>query len=418
MTTVVRPSAPVAQAQPAPLSSHVRSYWARVRGGEIGALPGVLGIVVLVAGFGLAKPVFLSPANFAILLAQTAIFITVAMGLVFVLLLGEIDLSAGWAAGVSAAVMAVALAKLSLAWYVAIPMALATGAVIGLLLGTLVAKAGIPSFVVTLAGFLAFQGVLLWLVDEGQVILIRDRTVNAINSSGNLPIALGWVLFAVALAGFAAIQIGRTVARARRGISRDPFSVVAYRIGLLALLGGAAVYVLSVDRARTVVSRIIGVPIVVPIVVVLLIVLTFVLKRTRFGLHLYALGGNAEAARRAGLSIDRLKISAFMICSTLAAVGGILQASRSNSVDARLGGANLLLYAVAAAVIGGTSLFGGRGRVLDAVIGGFVVGIIENGMSLLGAKPWQKLVVTGLVLLVAASVDALARRRSLAVGLR
>jgi D-xylose transport system permease protein len=163
---------------------------------------------------------------------------------------------------------------------------------------------------------------------------------------------------------------------------------------------------------------VVGVPIVVPIVVTLLVILTFVLRRTRFGLHLYAIGGNTEAARRAGIPIDRLKIAAFMICSCMAAVGGIIQASRGNSVDARLGGANLLLYAVAAAVIGGTSLFGGRGRMMDAVVGGLVVAIIDNGMSLLGATAVVRFVVTGLVLLTAAGVDALARRRSTTVGLR
>jgi D-xylose transport system permease protein len=417
MTTVARPTAPVAPPPPAPLSSYISAYFRRVRGGEMGALPGVLGIVVLVVGFTIARPVFLSPANFANLLAQSAVFIVVAMGLIFVLLLGEIDLSAGYAAGTCAAVMAVTLTDLQLGWYIAIPMALLTGIIIGAVLGTLVAKVGIPSFVVTLAGFLALQGVLLWLVDEGQVILIRDQTVLAI-SNRNMPPWLGWAFFAVALVVFAALQIGRTAARARRGITHDPYAVVAFRIGLVAALGGFAVYVLNLNRARVATVKLAGVPIVVPIIVILLVVLTFVLKRTRYGLHLYAIGGNTEAARRAGIPIDRLKISAFIVCSTLAAIGGIIQGSRSNSVDARLGGANLLLYAVAAAVIGGTSLFGGRGRVMDAVVGGIVVAIIENGMGLLGATAWVKYVVTGLVLLAAAGVDALARRRSIVVGLR
>ncbi len=417
MTTAVRPTAPVAPAEPAPLSSYVRAYFRRVRGGEMGALPGVLGILVLCVGFTIAKPVFLSEANFANLLSQSAVYIVVAMGLIFVLLLGEIDLSAGFAAGVSAAVMAKLLVEASLPWYAAILGAVVTGMVIGLLLGTIVAKIGVPSFVVTLAGFLAFQGVLLRLVDEGQVILIRDSTVLAI-SNKNLPVMVGWAFYAVGLVVFAAVQIGRTALRARRGLTRDPITVVAFRIAVLAVLGGLAVYVLNLNRARVATVTLKGVPIVVPIVVILLVVLTFVLKRTRYGLHLYALGGNAEATRRAGINIDRLKISAFMICSTLAAIGGIIQGSRSNSVDARLGGANLLLYAVGAAVIGGTSLFGGRGRVLDAVVGGIVVAIIENGMGLLGTRASDKFVVTGLVLLLAAGVDAFARRRSTAVGLR
>jgi D-xylose transport system permease protein len=248
MTTVARPTAPAAAPPAAPLTSYVGAYLRRVRGGEMGSLPGLLGILVLVVGFTIAKPVFLSPANFANLLAQSAVYIVVAAGLIFVLVLGEIDLSAGYAAGTCAAVMAVALRDLHQPWYVAIGMALATGLVIGALLGTLVAKVGIPSFVVTLAGFLALQGVLLWLVDEGQVILIRDATVNAINNN-NMPVWLGWVFFVVVLAVFAATQIGRTVARTRRGITHDPWAVVAFRIGLVAALGGFAVYVLHLDRS-------------------------------------------------------------------------------------------------------------------------------------------------------------------------
>jgi D-xylose transport system permease protein len=267
-----------------------------------------------------------------------------------------------------------------------------------------------------LAAFLALQGVLLWLVDEGQVILIRDDNINAINTR-NMYLWLGSALYVVSLATFAAVQIGRSAMRARRGLTRDPYTVVAFRIALLAILGGVAVYVLNLNRGRGL-RPVEGVPIVVPIVVILLVLLTFVLKRTRYGLHLYAIGGNIESARRAGIPIDRLKMSAFVICSTLAAIGGIIQASRLNSVDARLGGSTLLLYAVAAAVIGGTSLFGGRGRVMDAVVGGFVVGIIENGMSLLQATSVQKFIVTGLVLLAASAVDAVARRRSTMIGLR
>jgi D-xylose transport system permease protein len=417
MTVTRSASVEAAPVTPPPLSSYAQAYWRRVRGGEMGSLPAMLGIVALVVGFTLAKPIFLSERNFANLLSQSAIYIVVAMGLVFVLLLGEIDLSAGYTAGVSAAVMASILTDLHLAWYIAIPAGILTGTLIGAVLGSLVAKMGIPSFVVTLAAFLAFQGVLLWLVKEGQIISVREFPVVLAISNTNLPGWLGWAFFAAGVGGFAAVQLIRTARRAQRGVSHDPYSLVMLRIGGLAVLGGLAVYVLNVNRGiGTTIQR--GVPTVVPIVVILLVLLTFVLKRTRYGLHLYAVGGSAEAARRAGIPIDRMRISAFMICSTLAAIGGIILSSRDNSVSGTTGGANLLLYAVGAAVIGGTSLFGGRGRMIDAVLGGLVVAIIENGMGLLGAKSWVKFVVTGLVLLIAAGVDALARRRSTAVGLR
>lgn len=417
-TTAARPSGAPATAPDASLSSHVRAYVDRLRGGEMGSLPAVLGVVVLAVGFSVAKPTtFATPFNFANLLAQSAVYCVVAMGLVFVLLIGEIDLSAGWTSGVAAAVMAVMLTRQHVAWYLAILAAVITGTVIGAVLGGLVAKLGVPSFVVTLAAYLALQGLLLWLVNEGQQILITDDAVRAINNS-NMPLWLGWVLYAVSVAVFAAVQLTRHARRARRGLVRDPEMLVLGRIALVAALGGIAVYLLSVERSLVPTASRKGVPIVVPIVVILLALLTFVLKRTRYGLHLYAIGGNTEAARRAGIPIDRLKISAFMMCSTLAAVGGIIQASRDNSVTGNSGGSTLLLFAVGAAVIGGTSLFGGRGRVIDAVLGGLVVGLINNGMGLLNAKNWQRFVVTGLVLLAAAAVDALARRRSSTVGLR
>jgi D-xylose transport system permease protein len=417
MTTITRPPAEaVTPAKPEPLTDQARAYWRRVRGGEMGSMPAVLAIIALVVGFGIAKPVFLTPLNFANLLHQSAVYIVAAMALVFVLLIGEIDLAAGWTAGVTAAVMAKLLVGNSAPWYLAVLASIVTGVAIGTLLGTLVAKLGVPSFVVTLAAFLAFQGVLLWLVDQGQVILITDPVIRAVNND-SLPVWAGWFLYVVSVVAFAAVQIFRRARRARRGVSHDSVSMVVLRVGVVAAIAGFGVYALSVNRALARGSVQQGVPIIVPIVVVLLVALTFLLKRTRFGLHLYALGGNAEAARRAGIPVDRMKIAAFALCSTLAAMAGIIQASRSNSVDGKLG-SQLILFAVGAAVIGGTSLFGGRGRMIDAVLGGLVVAIIANGMGLLSAPEWVRFVVTGLVLLVAAAVDALARRRSTTVGLR
>ncbi|WDZ85277.1 sugar ABC transporter permease [Micromonospora cathayae] len=417
-STAVRKVGPVAVTETPTVGGHVRNYISRVRGGDIGALPAVLGLLVLCTVFAVMRPSFLSAQNFANLFTQGAAVTLIAMGLVFVLLLGEIDLSAGFASGVCAAVLANIVTVAGLPWYVAMLAAIATGLVIGLTLGFLVAKIGIPSFVVTLAAFLAFQGVVLLLISGGSNISVRDDVLVAI-ANRNLTPALGWAFFALVVGGYAAVQLLRHRKRMARGLLTDPFPVVLARIGGLAVVLGVAVYILNLERSRNVlINSLKGVPIVVPIIAALLILWTFVLQRTAYGRHVYAVGGNKEAARRAGINVDRIRISVFVICSTMAAVGGIVAASRANSVDPNTGGSNVLLYAVGAAVIGGTSLFGGKGRVLDAVLGGAVVAVIDNGMGLMGYSSGVKYVVTGVVLLLAASVDAFSRRRAVATGTR
>ncbi len=417
-TTAVKQEGSTLVASAPTIGSHARGYWRRVRGGDIGALPAVGGLVVLCTIFSIMRPSFLTAGNFANLFTQGAAVTLIAMGLVFVLLLGEIDLSAGFASGVCAAVLANVVTVLGHPWYVAVLAAVLTGMVIGTALGFLVAKVGIPSFVVTLAGFLAFQGLVLLLMEEGRNISVRDPVLVAI-ANRNLPPALGWALAALAVAGFAVVQLARHRKRAARDLVNDPLAVVLTRIGVLALVLGVAVYVLNLERSRNVlITSLKGVPIVVPVIAVLLVLWTFVLQRTSYGRHIYAVGGNKEAALRAGINVDRIRISVFVICSTMAALGGIVAASRANSVDPNTGGSNVLLYAVGAAVIGGTSLFGGKGRVLDAVLGGAVVAVIDNGMGLMGYSSGVKYVVTGVVLLLAASVDALSRRRAAATGNR
>jgi D-xylose transport system permease protein len=402
----------------APINTHVRGYVGRVRGGDVGALPAILGLLVLCATFAIMRPSFMSAGNFANLFTQGAAVTVIAMGLVFILLLGEIDLSAGFASGVCAAVLAVLMTNHGWPWYVAVVAALVTGAVIGLALGVLVAKLGVPSFVVTLAAFLAFQGIVLMLINDGSNISVRDETILAI-ANKNVPPLAGWLILIVGIIGYAAVQLWQTRGRVKRGLAADPISLITFRVAVLTAIAGTAVYVLNLERSRNaIVVSLKGVPIVVPIIVALLIGWTFVLRRTAYGRHIYAVGGNREASRRAGINVDRIRISAFVICSTMAAVGGVIAASRANSVDANTGGSNVLLYAVGAAVIGGTSLFGGKGRVLDAVIGGAVVAVIDNGMGLMGYSAGVKYVVTGLVLLLAAGVDALSRKRAAATGLR
>ncbi len=414
------------------LGEYLRDYGRRLRGGELGALPAIGGLIVLCVIFGIADPVFLTAKNFANLFTQGAPVAIIAMGLVFVLLLGEIDLSAGFASGVCATIMSVLLAEHGWPWYLAVLAALITGVIIGLTLGALVAKVKIPSFVVTLAAFLAFQGIQLLFLSGGQAITIPDsradgRVINAIENK-YLPIWLGWALLIVGVVGYLLIQLLTRRGRLARGLAADPLALVALRSGVLLVVGGLAVYFLSQERSNnprrvTESGRVLGVslkgvPNVVVIIVVLLLLWTFVLGRTAYGRHIYAVGGNAEAARRAGITVDRIKISAFVICSTMAAVGGIVAVSQLRSVDSNTGGSNVLLYAVGAAVIGGTSLFGGKGRALDAILGGAVIAVINNGMGLLGYSSGIKYIITGVVLLLAAGVDALTRRRAAASGLR
>jgi len=393
-----------------------QDYLDRVRGGDVGALPAILGIVVLVIVFTSLDSVFFSAGNFANLLTQGAAITVIAMGLVFVLLLGEIDLSAGFASGVCAAVLATLLTEKDYPWYLAVGAALLTGLVIGLVLGTLVARVGIPSFVVTLAAFLAFQGLVLKIIGAGGNVRISDDVILAI-ANKNVESTLGWILWAASVGAYGGLLLWTAARRRSQGLVAAPISVVLLRIGTMVVLSGIGVYVLNQERSRNpAVASLRGVPIVVPIILVLLIVLTFVLARTAYGRHVYAVGGNAEGARRAGINVAAIRTSVFVVCSTMAAVGGIIAASRANSVDPNAGGSTTLLYAVGAAVIGGTSLFGGKGKVRDAILGAAVIAIIDNGMGLLGYSAGVKYIVTGLVLLLAASVDALSRRRATATG--
>ena len=393
-----------------------RAYIDRVRGGDLGALPAILGIVALgLLFFALRPETFLTPRNMANLADQAAPIIILAMGLVFILLLGEIDLSAGVVSGVCAAVMAKLLADAGAPWFVALAAAIVTGVVIGLFTGSLVGLIGIPSFVVTLALFLGWQGFTLRLIGQGGTVPVREPVITAI-SQRNLPVTLGWILAVAVIAVYAGLQLNRWRTQKAKGLAHQPLAVVLLRIAVIALVVVLVTAVLSVDRAPAVGVVLAGIPYAIPLVVLLLLFLTFVLGRTSFGRHVYAVGGNAEAARRAGINVTKIKVAVFVIGSTLAAISGVVAAARLGSVAPGSGGGNTLLYAVGAAVIGGTSLFGGRGRVRDAVLGGLVVAIIANGLGLLGTEAYLNFIITGGVLLLAASVDALARRRAAATG--
>ena len=435
-------------------------WFSRLRSGDPGALPSVLGLVILAVIFDQVSSRFTSQYNIGNIPGQGAYIAVIGLGLVFVLLLGEIDLSAGTAGGTCAALaavavfhgklhgsipgllwwslvvgllVAVALAVWLKAWsaavvvavgwvlvvtnltqhlFLALVAAVCIGAAIGVLNGYLVAKVGIPSFVVTLALFLAWQGVLQFAL-SGQPIQTSNYNLWYNLTQGNLTVFWSWVFTIVVVGGFIAYTLVTAIQARRRNLAHDSIELVLLRSGLLAL-GAVLVTIFFVQNRGVIISapkR--GIPTPAVIVIVLMILCTFVLSKTTWGRHLYATGGNAEAARRAGIDVVHMRVTAFTLCSAFGALGGVMLASSQSSASLDLGSGNVLLFSVAAAVIGGTSLFGGRGKPRDAIIGALVIAIIPNGLSL---KPsinpqWQS-VITGVVLLLAAAIDAVSRRRA------
>ena len=391
------------------LKTVVADYFAKIKAGDIGALPALLGLISLGLVFSFSSQFFLTARNMANLLTQAAPVIVIAMGLVFVLLLGEIDLSAGFASGVCGATLVLLINNHHFPWYAALLASIIVGVGLGWVMGTLVARLRIPSFVVTLSTFLAFQGILLLMAGNGGTILLQDRFIIAVENN-NLTPTVSWLFTLIGLTLYVGLGLNRILLRRRKNLKSEVFKVWLTKNVILVTLGIGATFVLNTERGNPPNSSIKGIPIVVPVLLALLVAGTFLLNRTVFGRHLYAVGGNAEAARRSGINVRRVRTLAFMICSGLAAIAGMLFASISNSISPTTGGGTTLLYAVGAAVIGGTSLFGGKGKIRDAILGGLVVAIINNGMGLLGFSPGTQYLVTGGVLLVSASVDAISRK--------
>ena len=415
---VVTPEEPLPPATPAELEAvpetlggYVRRWWQNVRVGELGSLPIVVGLVVIAIVFGTLDDTFLTERNFTNLLLQTAPLATIAIGVVFVLLIGEIDLSVAYVSAVGGVTMTLLLRPdaSDWPWWAAIAVGLTVTTAIGLLQSLVITKAGVPSFVVTLAGLLIWSGVVLILTTDystSGTIRIQDDTVIGI-ANNFLSDAGGWAVGTAVVAGFAVSQLLTARSRGARGLDAKPGVVILLQVAGLALVTFAAVWYANRDR---------GVPQVTLLVLVLFVFWSFVASRTRFGRHVYAVGGNAEAARRAGINVDRVRIAVFMIAGFMAGLGGIVFASRLRSVATNTGGGTLLLNVIAAAVIGGTSLFGGRGRVVSALLGALVIIAIDNGMGLLNLATGTKSVITGLVLLAAVLVDSLSKRRRAARG--
>jgi D-xylose transport system permease protein len=341
-------------------------------------------------------------------LIQGAVYMLLAMGEVFALLLGEIDLSIGFVSGIGGVVTA-ELVKQSTGWpwWSAILIALLVCAAIGAIQGTIITRIGLPSFVVTLAGLLGFQGVMLLILGKGGSLPINDKVINDF-ASGNLTPLASWIVMIVIVALVGARTWIQESRRRATGLIAPPASLTAVKVAAIAAAGVVIVLICNTNRGRLVAIK--GVPWVVLIVLGVLAAWTFLLGRTKFGRYVYAIGGNAEAARRAGISLARIRTLAFMLAAFTAGIAGIIYASRLRSVSTALDGGTLVLYAVAAAVIGGTSLFGGRGKAMHAVLGGIVIAAIDNGMGLQNYSAAAKNVVTALVLITAVTIDALARR--------
>jgi D-xylose transport system permease protein len=369
--------------------------------GDLAPVRVILGIAVIWTIFQIANDRFLSAINLSNLSLQIAATATISIGVVLVLLLGEIDLSVGAVSGLAAGVMAVLTVQHGWAPILGIAAGLAVGLAIGAFNGFIVTTFGVPSFVVTLAGLLAFEGALLWVLgDTGSVNLppnlITDLTTTFFDS------VVGWILGIAAIVAFAGSIFMARRRRETAGLGVSPLINDVIKVALVAAAVIAAVAILNADR---------GVPLAVVIVVALMVIFTFITERTRYGRHVFAVGGNEEAARRAGININRIKVSVFTLASTLAAFGGILAASRLLSVNQQSGTGDVLLLAIAGPVIAGTSLFGGRGYVWSALLGAVVIGSISNGMDLLALDSDIKFMITGAVLLGAVTIDALTRQR-------
>ncbi|MGH8993828.1 MAG: sugar ABC transporter permease [Acidimicrobiia bacterium] len=380
-----------------------RERLTRLAGGrrDLGPIPVLVGLGIIWAIFWAANPRFLSAVNLTNLMLQIATLVTIAVGVVLILLVGEIDLSVAAVSGLSAAAMAVLNIKHGVAAPLAIAAGLGLGAAVGAVHGFWVTRLRVPSFVVTLAGLVAWRGTSLYVLGDTGSLTVDDPGITRLTDS-YYPAGAGWAM-TVGVLG-AGLWLGHRHARRRSqaGLASEPLLTRSVRALGPGLVVAAAVAVFNADR---------GLPLIVVLCVAFVAGVDFLVTRTRFGCHVLAVGGNPEAARRAGIPVDRVRLTVFLIGSTMAAAGGILGASRLLSVNQNSGSDDLLLNVIAAAVIGGTSLFGGRGSAWSALLGALVIGSISNGMDLLAVSSSAKFVVTGAVLLVAATVDATARRK-------
>ncbi len=397
------------------LAEYVNAWWRRIKNGESGALPILAGLVVIVVIFQSQQSKFLSAGNIVNLLVQGAFFILLGLAEMFALILSEIDLSVGFVAAVGAAVMAALVSPpYNWPWWAGIIVGLLASALLGALQGVLITRLHLPSFVVTLAGLLGFGGLLIYIFDiapgaVGGVINVSSNTViyNLVN--GNMSAAASWIVLVVLVALYAVVSILRTTRRRSRGLSAPPLSITILTVAVAAAAGVALVIVCNINRGAL--TPLSGVPWVLPLVLAVVVAWSWLLSKTRTGRYIYAIGGSPEAARRAGINVSLIRTIAFTLSGFTAGIAGLVYASRLGSISVGFDGGTYVLYAVAAAVIGGTSLFGGRGKAVHALLGGIVIAAVYNGLALLGISTAGTQMATALVLLGAVTVDSLVRRR-------
>jgi D-xylose transport system permease protein len=401
------------------LREYLSGQWKKIRGGDSGALPVLVGFVVIILIFQTQNSHFLSAANIVNLINQAALFIVFGLAEIYILLLGEIDLSIGFNAGVGAAVTAeLAAPPHNLNWLVAILAGVGVCAFFGAVQGLIVTRLGLPAFIVTLAGYLGLQGVSLYLFNQdkhavGGTITVTNGVLSGIVNNSMSPTA-GWIVMIAVVAAFAGLTIFTHQRRVSNGLAAPPFALVLIKVGALAVAGVVLVLICNRNRSLSLITKLQGVPYVVLVVLALVVVYTFILDKTRFGRYVYAIGGNPEAARRAGIKVNAVRLTCFVLAGLTAGIAGVISDSFLGSAQSNFNGGTYVLYAVAAAVIGGTSLFGGRGRMVHALIGGLIIASIANGMFLLGLSSAAQEMVNAVVLLAAVTVDALARRKSTA----
>jgi D-xylose transport system permease protein len=415
-------------AEPETLGGAIRRGFQGLRSGDLGTLPIIVALVIIAIFFQTKNSTFLSAANFVDTISAMAPPAIIGMGVVFVLLLGEIDLSIGYVAGVAGVITALMLSPTTphnfwwhvgadiwpggdnVSGFVVIAFVIVFCAAIGMLHGILIAKLGLPSFVVTLAGLISWSGVVLLLIASHGTVVIQNYVIFDV-ANKNLSDKQDWIFGIVVIAGYALTQIGRVRARAQAtGWTAPVLLMPLLKTAAMAIFVVAAVIIANKNTNGT------GMPVVAVIMVALLALWSFVVSRTRFGRYVYAVGGNTEAARRAGINVDRIKILVFMICSSMAAIGGVVLVSQLASADTSAGGGTILLDSIAAAVIGGTSLFGGRGHPRSAILGAAVIASVASGMNLINVSEGLRFLVTGLILLAAITIDSLSRRRLQAAG--
>jgi D-xylose transport system permease protein len=401
-----------------------QGIWQRAIGdlksGNLGVLPVVIGEILIVAYFGFTATNFFTAGNFVNVILQMAGTTMIAFGVVFVLLIAEIDLSIGFLSGIAA----LTAAELQLPdgrnypGWLCILIALGVVAVIGAAQGTFVAKVGVPSFVVTLAGLLIWQGVILKVLELRGVIIIEDDWINK-TATYYFSATASWIIAAVITGLYALVALSAVVGQRRAGLTVRWVPATLKLVGVAIAAFGTVAICTHATRPKACpegtpltvsCTQPLGLPLAAVLMLVFLVGLTFLAKRTTFGRHVYAVGGNAEAARRAGINVARVRILVFMISGIMAGVGGIVLAARLQSVNLNVGGGTLLLDSISAAVIGGVSLFGGRGEVRGALFGALIIATIANGLNIGGYSTGTIYVVTGAILLAAVTLDTIARR--------